>query len=153
PIDRAGGHDLAHHQTPRDVSDGLWRDGRSETAAQGSEPLQPLAVLEIHQHRGVADDADQRRVAYRARADPGQIGALVRVLQVRFDAREPIAGNPVVAGLGAEDAALESGGVGVREQRGAAYGVAVRDIRAGAPEAVADVEAEIEAHPIPRGDD
>src|SRR5262249_56498801 len=106
PIDRAGGHDLAHRQTPRDVSDGLWRDGRSETAAQGSEPLQPLAVLEIHQLRGVADDADQRRVAYRAGTDRGQIGALVRVLQVRFDAREPIAGNPVVAGLGAEDAAL-----------------------------------------------
>ena len=150
PIDRAGGDDLAHCQTAGDVGDGLRRDRRTETAAQGSEPLQLLAVLEIDEHGRITHDTEQRRVADRSRTDRSQIGVLIRVLQIRFDAGEPIAGSPIVADLGAEDAAVELGRASVRKQRGAADRVAICDIGLGAPEAVADVEAEIETSPSPR---
>src|SRR5262249_17008643 len=122
--DRAGGHHLADRDAARDVSDGIRGDGYAEPRAQRCEPFELLAVLEPGDPRGIADDADETRIADLAGAHGVELCALTGVVQVAFDAGEKNAGEPVVAGLGAADRSVELARGGGRKQPGSARRVA-----------------------------
>src|SRR5260221_449134 len=107
--DRAGGHHFAHRQAAGDVSNGVRRRDDTEPAAQGCEPFELLTLLELGDHRGIVDDADESRIADVAGAYGVELCTLAGVIQVSLDAGEQHpAGEPVVAGLGAADRSIES---------------------------------------------
>jgi hypothetical protein len=61
--DRARGHHLADGEPARDIGNGIRRDGDARPAAQRCKLFELLAVLELGEHRGIGDNADQTRIA------------------------------------------------------------------------------------------
>src|SRR5262249_11701199 len=133
----------------RDVSDGIRRHGYAEPRAQRCEPFELLALLEPGDHRGIADDADESRIADLAGAHGVELCALAGVVQVPFDAGEKSAGEPGGAGLAAADRSVELTRVGGREQPGSARRVAEDGVGLGLAGAVADGAADIRTGPTP----
>src|SRR5262249_37430701 len=134
--DRAGGHHLADRDPARDISDGIRRDGDAKPRAQGREPFELLALLETGDHRGIADDADETRIADPAGAPGVELCALAGIVQIALDAGKPDAGEPVGAGLGAADRAIELARGAGREQPGSARRVAEDRVGLRSPGAV-----------------
>src|SRR5215831_4110366 len=95
PQDRAGGHHFAHRQAAGDVSNCIRRRDDAEPAAQRCEPFELLTLLELGDHRGIVDDADERGIADVAGAYGVELCALTRVIQVALEAGEQhSAGKP-----------------------------------------------------------
>ena len=108
-------------------------------------------MLELGDHRGIVDDADESRIADVAGAYGVELCALARVIQVALDAGEQHpAGKPVVAGLGAADRAIEPARSARRQQLRPAHRVAEGGVGIRLAGAVADGAADIEAAPGPR---
>src|SRR5262249_24685178 len=150
PEDRAGGHHFAHRQPAGDVSNGIRRRDDAEPAAQGCEPFQLLTLLELGDHRGIVDDANESRLADGAGAYGVELCALARGIQVSLDAGEQHpAGEPVVADLVATDRAIEPARGGGREQPGSARRIAEDGVGIGLAGAVPDGAAEIGTGPGP----
>ena len=148
--DRAGSHHLADRKATGNIRNGIRRDGDAEPRAQGREPFELLAVLEVGDHRGIVDDADESRIADLAGAYGVELCALAGVIQVALDADEPHAGEPIVAGLGAADRSVELARGGGREQLRPTHRIAEGGVGTRLAGAVADGAAEIEAAPGPR---
>src|SRR5207248_6244272 len=112
--------------------------GDAESAAQSGEPFEFLAVFELRDHRGVVNDAGERRIADFTGAHGIELGALAGVIQVAFDAGKPVAGKPVVTGLRAADRAVELARSAGREQLRPVYRIAEDGVGLGLAGAIAD---------------
>ncbi len=142
--DRAFVVEATERDAAGDIGEQVGRHQRAEAAAQRPEPFHLLARIEARGDRAC-------RIADGARACEQRIAALARELEIGFDARQPSAHLPVVAGLGAAREPIEArgGARGIRER--AARGIVEHRVRFRIAEAVADVRPEIEPRPGPGG--
>ena len=141
-----GGSDRADGETAGGIGHHVGRDGRAKTPAHGAEPIEVMALHEVRRHRRIEPGS---RIADCAGTDIVRRGSLPRHLDVGFEAGNPIARLPIVAGLDAADCAVELVRGAGGEQRRARCRIAEGCVGLRLAGAVSEVEPEIRAGPTP----